>query len=99
MKEDEISNGFELIDAKKFVQYASVSHIYKVNKFQAKLLNEKYEISIYYCIIEKECGDKFTAYLANLGGFYGNEWPIGNKMFAAIHSVFTELEPDFGNGK
>lgn len=99
MKEEEISNGFELIDAKKFVQYASVSHIFKVNKFQAKFLNEKYGISICYCVIEKDCGDKFTAYLADFGGYYGNEWTIGNKMFAAIHSVFSELDPNFGNGK
>lgn len=99
MKEEEIVKGFELISAEKFVQYSSVSHIYKVNIFQAKLLNEKYEIPICYCVIKKDCGDIFISYLAVCGGYYGNEWIIGNKLRGAIHNVFDELDPNFGNGE
>jgi hypothetical protein len=89
-------NNFELIDEKLFIQYASISHMYKVDKFQARLLNTKYGINICWCSFKRD-GEEFNSYLANLG--YGeNEHMIGSKLFQAIHNVFKELDSNFGNG-
>jgi hypothetical protein len=96
-KKEIVLNNFDLIDEKLFVQYASISHMYKVNKFQAILLNTKYGINICWCSLKRDDGEVFNSYLANLG--YGkNENIIGAKLFQAIHSVFKELEPNFGGG-
>jgi hypothetical protein len=89
MKEEIKLNDFELINEKLFVQYASISHMYKVDKFQARLLNTKYNVSICWCSFKKD-GAEFDSYLADLG--YGeNENMIGSKLFQAIHNVFKEL--------
>ena len=87
MKETEIKlNDFELINEKKFVQYASISHMYKVDKFQARLLNTEYGISIYWCSFKKD-GEEFDAYLADLG--YGeNQHMIYSKIHEAILNIF-----------
>lgn len=97
MEKNEIKlNNFELINEKLFVQYASISHMYKVDKFQARLLNTKYGISVYWCSFKRD-GEEFDSYLADLG--YGeNEHIIGSKLFQAIYNVFKELDSNFGDG-
>jgi len=82
-------NDFELVNEKYFVKIASISHQYLVNKYQARWLNIKYGIKIYWCSY-KEDGEEFNSYLADLG--YGkNEHLIGSKMFNAFQSVFETL--------
>ena len=88
--EEILLNNFELIDEKLFVQYASMSHMYKVDKFDASLLNTKYGISIFWCSLKRD-GEEFDSYLACCD--YGeNEMMIGSKLFQAIYNVFKELK-------
>ncbi len=89
-QEEIILNDFELINEKKFVQYASISHMYKVDKFEARLLNTKYNISIFWCSFKKD-GEEFNAYLADLG--YGeNQHMIYSKIYSSVYNIFKELK-------
>jgi len=95
-KTEILLNNFELINEKLFVQYASMQHMYKVDKFKARLLNTKYGISIFWCSLKRD-GEEYDSYLACCD--YGeNEHMIGSKLFQAIHNVFKELDSNFGDG-
>jgi len=94
--EEAITTGFQVIDQRLFVQYSSHSHMFKVDQFQAMLLNSQYNVNIFSCTVNS--GDnKFTAYLAELG--YGlKENIIGGKLHQAILGVFQELDSNYGTG-
>ena len=90
-KENEvIFNDFILVNESQFVISASIPHIFKVDKFQARMLNIKYRIKIYWCSYKRD-GEEFDAYLADLG--YGkNEKLIYSKLTEAIDSIFEQIK-------
>lgn len=82
-------NDFKLLDAIDFAIMASYSKFYLVNKDQARILNIKYNIDIYWSSIKKN-GEEFDSYLADFT-MGENEHIIGSKMLNAFQSVFENL--------
>ncbi len=98
-EEDEIIlNDFQLIGEKRFVQYASHSHMHQVDKFEARLLNTKFGVDIYWCSIKRD-GAEFDAYLAEFGFPHEEKYKIGSKLHKARLEIFQELDPNHGTGK
>ena len=95
MEDQIIPNTFTLINETLFVQYASHSHMYQVNKHQARLLNTKFGVDIYWCSIKRD-GNEFDAYLAEFGFPHQEKYKIGLKLFEAELNIFKELDPNYG---
>ena len=98
-KEEVLMNNFQLIDEKLFVQYSSHDHMFQVNKFEARLLNTKYDIDICWCSIKRD-GAEFDAYLADLShGHNKIQNMIGSKLHSSRLKIFQELDPNHGTGE
>lgn len=96
--EDQITlNEFTLINEILFVQYASHDHMYQVNKHEARLLNTKFGVDIYWCSIKRD-GAEFDAYLAEFGFPHQEKYEIGYKLHQAKLKIFQELDPTYGTG-
>jgi hypothetical protein len=98
IKEDVIVlDNFELVNEMTFLSYSSNSSMYKVNRTQARLLNKKYGVDIFWCSIKRD-GEEFDSYLAYFGYPSDKNFWIGNKLFKAHLEIFRELDPAYGTG-
>lgn len=91
MEDEIILNKFNLIDELRFVQYASYSQMFQVDKYEARLLNTKFGVDIFWCSIKKD-GIEYNAYLAEFGFPHEEKYEIGNKMRQAKLDIFQKLE-------
>jgi len=97
MKEDVVGSNFVLVNDTTFLTYSAQSDMYKVNGFQAKLLNKKYGVVIYWHSL-KRAGAEFNSYLAYFGYPHDKNFWMEVKLKKFELEFFKELDSNYGTG-
>jgi hypothetical protein len=97
MKEEKIMDNFQLVNDITFLTYSAQSDMYKVNRTQARLLNKKYGVEIFWHSL-KRGGAEFNSYLAYFGYPQNENFWIEVKLVDSQLKFFQELDPKYGTG-